>query len=156
MKKMPFHMVTHLFVVLCFVSVLGCSSDSNEDFSHLLKGAFVEQPAGENHPPILHITGSHYEMGFQQGYLLADRIDETYSSHFTFIAYQYYSAKTGKRVLLNATQLKEFYEFLIQRSRTIFLDVIRNKTPELEEEIREWQMGWLQKNLCLVLMILLL
>ena len=129
-------MVTHLFVVLCFVTTLGCSGDSNEDFSRLLKGAFLEQPAGENHPPILHITGSHYEMGFQQGYLLADRIAETYSSHFTVTAYQYYSAKTGKMDILNGTQLNEFYELLIQRSKTIFLDVIRNKTPELEKEIR--------------------
>jgi len=136
MKRMPFSMVTHVFVVLCFVSVLGCSSDSNEDFSHLLKGAFLEQPAGENHPPILHVTGSHYEMGFQQGYLLADRIAESFSCIFSFVAYKYHRDKTGEWEVLNKIQLQEIYELIIKRSKSIFLNVISNKTPELEKEIR--------------------
>ncbi len=81
MKRKPFLMVAGFLAVLFLVTVLGCSSDSS-DSNTLLKGAFLEQPAGDNHPPILHIEGNHYEMGFQQGYLLADRIAETYSPFF--------------------------------------------------------------------------
>jgi len=101
-----------------------------------LKGAFLEQPAGENHPPILHIEGNHYEMGFQQGYLLADRIAETYSSFFTFMAYLYHIKKGDKRDVLDQTQLKAFYELLIQQSKKYFLSVIQDKTPELLKEIQ--------------------
>jgi len=139
MKRKPFLMVVRLLTVLCFVTVLGCSSDSSDtsqDFSSLLKGAFLEQPAGENHPPILHIEGSHYEMGFQQGYLLADRIAETYSPFFTFTAYLYQIHKGEERVVLDQTQLKAFYELLIQQSKKYFLSVIQDKTPELLKEIQ--------------------
>lgn len=130
-------MVVRLLAVLFLVTVLGCSSDSSDtkqDFSSLLKGAFLEQPAGENHPPILHIEGSHYEMGFQQGYLLADRIAGAYSSLFTFVAYQYYPTK--EEVVLDGAQLNAFYERLIQQSKKFFLSAIQNKTPQLFEEIQ--------------------
>jgi hypothetical protein len=139
MKRNLLLMAVCLLTVLSFVTVLGCSSDSgdgNKKFSHLLKGAFLEQPAGENHPPILHIEGSHYEMGFQQGYLLADRIAEVYSSFFTFTAYLYQIHKGEEMVVLDQTQLKAFYELLIQQSKKYFLSVIQDKAPELLEEIQ--------------------
>ena len=133
--------IIFLFAILCFVAVLvlGCSSDSSDtkqDFSRLLKGAYLEQPSEEDHPPILHIEGNHYEMGFQQGYLLADRIAETYSSFFTFTAYLYRIHKGEERVVLDPTQLKAFYELLIQQSKKYFLSVIQDKTPELLKEIQ--------------------
>ena len=131
-------MVVRLLAVLFLVTVLGCSSDSSntsQDFSSLLKGAFLEQPSGENHPPILHIEGNHYEMGFQQGYLLADRIAEAYSAFFTFTAYMYQNGGEGT-VVLDQTQLKAFYELLIQQSKKYFLSVIQDKAPELLEEIQ--------------------
>ena len=141
MKRKPLLMVVRLFAVLCVLTVLGCSSDSsdgNKEFSHLLKGAFLEQPAGENHPPILHIEGSHYEMGFQQGYLLADRIAGTYSAFFTLVAYMYYrsSGSIGEDVVLDRAQLNVFYELLEQQSKKFFLTVIKDKTPQLLEEIQ--------------------
>ena len=139
MKKISFSRVAHLLLALCFGTVLGCSSDSSDtrkDYSYLLKGAFLEQPSGENHPAILHIEGNHYEMGFQQGYLLADRIAETYSSFFTFTAYLYHMHMGEERVILDQTQLKAFYELLTQQSKKYFLSVIQEKTPDLLREIQ--------------------
>jgi len=138
MKKISFSRIVHLLLALCFGTVLGCSSDSSDtrkDYSYLLKGAFLEQPSGENHPAILHIEGNHYEMGFQQGYLLADRIAEAYSSFFTFTAYLYHIHKGEGLVVLDQTQLKAFHELLIQQSKKYFLNVIQEKTPELLREI---------------------
>ncbi len=139
MKRMSFSRVIHLLLAFCFATVLGCSSDSSDtgkDYSHLLKGAFLEQPSGENHPAVLHIEGSHYEMGFQQGYLLADRIAGTYSSFLTFTAYMYHIKQGEALVVLDQTKLKAFYELLIQQSKKYFLNIIQDKTPELLREIQ--------------------
>ena len=139
MKRMSLAWVVQLLLVLCLAAVLGCSSDSGDagkDYGHLLKGAFLEESLEENHPAVLHIEGNHYEMGFQQGYLLADRISEAYSTFFTFTAYLYHIYQGEPLVVLDQTQLKAFHELLIQQSKKYFLNVIEEKTPELLEEIQ--------------------
>jgi hypothetical protein len=58
-----------------------------------------------------------------------------YSAFFTFTAYMYQNGGEGT-VVLDQTQLKAFYELLIQQSKKYFLSVIQDKAPELLEEIQ--------------------
>ena len=51
------------------------------------KAFLVEKPQLEYFPPILHVQGTPYEMGYQHGVLLADRIEEMASSLFPPIAF---------------------------------------------------------------------
>jgi len=105
------------------------------------KGFLMKFPGLENHPPILHVQGTSYEMGYQHGYLLADEITE-FSSAFCspacFIAggWDPYSGQSP-----TALQLQVGYNTLLGTTQGLFLGPIMAQAPELYEELQGMAAG---------------
>lgn len=136
-----------IFFAAMLVSLIILPACSDERTSaKRLKKAFLEKPQGENRPRILHIEGSHYDMGYQQGYLLSDDINEVFSRLSTYVAYEYHAAKTGSMAFPDKTRLVEIHEYMKQRAKTIYADAIRKDAPDLEKELQGMAAGLAAKG----------
>lgn len=103
-----------------------------------LKNAYVEQGSGEFQTPILHVHGTAYEMGFQHGYLLADKVTETFSRVITNVVYlldMLTNPQTSQKEL-SVEELYARYSFMKSRALAIFEKPVKEQAPELYEELQ--------------------
>lgn len=77
-----------LCIILCVPIVLGTriqiiqsENTHKESLSRLLQGGWIEERKGIT---ILHVSGSNYEMGFQHGYLLKEKVQENLRAFLSF------------------------------------------------------------------------
>ena len=115
--------ITHILLA-CFL-VTACSESEKPNHSKSSgpineRGAYIDST--QNNLPILHLSGTPYEIGLQHGKLLKDEIHE--------------SVKTWK------TQIQEQYEYTPENFIKLILDstdyisAIKNWTPDLLEELK--------------------
>ena len=84
MKKAVVVFIVGLFVVpLCSAGINGSIGEQLQKTNHarLLVGGWVEQRDGLT---ILHVNGSHYQMGYQYGSLLKEEVQENIRAFLAF------------------------------------------------------------------------
>lgn len=74
-----------LFIVLFLVIVSGCSSSSNTS-AQIEKMAYIQTIQTDGGPLIIaHLKGSYYDMGYQEGYLLGNKILDLWNTFMVSI-----------------------------------------------------------------------
>ncbi len=100
------------------------------------KGFLMEFPEDEYRPPILHVQGSPYEMGYTHGYLLADRIKDLTSISGTPVAAVMggWNVESGKPPKIR--HIKKGIERLFNFIERYQMPAIEKQVPELLEEMK--------------------
>ena len=82
-RKVSSILICILFVVNIFSSTIGIAGFIRRDIDNIannpLEGGWIEERDGIK---ILHVSGSNYEMGYQQGFLLKNEIEQNYRAIF--------------------------------------------------------------------------
>lgn len=99
------------------------------------KGFLMKYPGLLNHPPVLHVQGTPYEMGYQHGYLLSNEITQFYSSFLSPICFMYGGWDPSTGTPPTAQQLQDGYDTLLGISQALFLGPIQAQAPDLYQEL---------------------
>jgi len=91
-RKVSSILICILFVVNIFSSTICIADFIKRDISNIfyspLDGGWLEKRDGIK---ILHVSGSNYEMGYQQGYLIKNEIEQNYRAIFNLDHGEIYS-----------------------------------------------------------------
>ncbi len=100
------------------------------------KAFLLERPHLPHHPPILHVQGTPYEMGYQHGVLLADRIEELISGVGTPMMYLLggWNPESGEKPAPQQLEIgRAIVKLAIDRC---FTKPIQEKAPDYFEEAK--------------------
>lgn len=114
-------------------------SISTEDGSRITiydKAFLLEKPHAPHYPPILHVQGTPYEMGYQHGVLIADRIEELISGVGTPMMYLLggWNSESGEKPTPQHLEIgRAIVKLAIDRC---FTEPIQEKAPDYFEEAK--------------------
>ena len=137
-------LVLSLALTLAIASANASPNESEADGFELPEGAtlttcgkgFLLEYEEKNRPPILHVQGTPYEMGYQHGYLLADRIIESGSRFITPIYAMFGGWEPDGVMPPTQEQMQAGYDTLVQAYYAYFDEAIKTKAPEFYEEMQ--------------------
>lgn len=95
------------------------------------KGFLLEKPLEKNHPPVLHVQGTPYEMGYQHGFLLAGYgIPALSDVYYRCSGWDPDSGDTPAPHFLDTGRALLSYV-----SKTYFLETLKRKAPDMIAEM---------------------
>ncbi len=100
------------------------------------KAFLIERPRLPHYPPILHVQGTPFEMGYQHGILLADRITEGLSAVGSpfFFMFGGWSPESGKAPTQG--QLQAGYNICLSAAQKYFDQPMQQKVPDYYSELQ--------------------
>ncbi len=110
------------------------------------KSFLMEFPEDKNHPSILHVQGSAYEMGHAHGYLLADRIKDLMSLYGTVVAAAVGGWNMESKRPFRMRHVEKGLSLMKQFWDQNQLPAIQKQAPEILEEINGMVDGLKAKN----------
>ncbi len=116
--------------------IIRIALDDGSKVSVYGKAFLLEKPGLPYYPPILHVQGTPYEMGYQHGVLLADRIEELISGVGTPMMYLLggWNPESGQKPAPEQLEAgKAIVKLAIDRC---FIGPIQEKAPDYLEEAR--------------------
>lgn len=109
---------------------------TNTKISYAKNGCLIEFPQDENHPPIMLLNGSFYEMGYSRGQLIHTKIDELIGGELTpmYASAGGWDLNTGQ--IPTMEQIIQGKKALYQVAEEKFLPAIRKETPYFLDELQ--------------------
>lgn len=99
------------------------------------KAFLIERPRLAHYPPILHVQGTPFEMGYEHGVLLAEQITEGMSGVASpfFFMFGGWSPESGKKP--TQEQLQMGYNICLLAAQKYFDQPMQQKVPDYYNEI---------------------
>ncbi|GAB4337919.1 MAG: hypothetical protein Kow0099_11570 [Candidatus Abyssubacteria bacterium] len=116
--------------------VIQLTTEAGDRITIFGKAFLLERTRLPHYPPILHVQGTPFEMGYQHGVLLADRIEELISGVGSPMMFMMggWDPATGQAPAQQQLQAgRALCKFAIQKC---FLQPIQEKTPDYYEEMQ--------------------
>jgi hypothetical protein len=116
--------------------VIKLKTEDGSKISIYGKGFLLEKPHLPHFPPLLHVQGTPYEIGFQQGVLIADRIEELVSGVGTPMLWMLggWNPESGEKP--TQQQMEIGRAIVLMAIDRCFIEPIKEKTPDYLEEAK--------------------
>ncbi|MHB8919054.1 MAG: C45 family autoproteolytic acyltransferase/hydrolase, partial [Desulfocucumaceae bacterium] len=109
--------------------------ENGEKITKYGRAMLLEKTRQPNHPLILYVQGTPYEMGYQHGILLADRLTRFYSEFFSPVFFMTGGWEPGAGEPTQE-QLQAGRDAQLMASKKYFLKAIKKKAPDYYEEMQ--------------------
>jgi len=159
-KRTSGSIVFRLLAILCIAAIFlpsVCRAQSNDAQKNILaekpqviqittengnritvydKAFLLERPLLPHYPPILHVQGTPYEMGYQHGVLLADRITELVSGVGSPMMFMLggWNPESGEKP--TQEQLETGRSLCLMVIQQCFIEPIKEKAPDYFDEMQ--------------------
>ena len=110
-------------------------TDMAMQITHKANGYLIERPDLDHHPWILGVQGSPYEMGYQQGILLGEKIRQTASGFLSPIFAQFGGWRPESGVAPTLDQMQTGRGVLADVYQSYFEPALKKQAPDLLSEM---------------------